>query len=50
MVEANVAVEFDELVWMDAHGNICEEKDVTGFKVTHDVRHPDYFLVADEIG
>ena len=50
MVEANIAVEFDEPVWMDSRGNICEEKDATGFKVTYDIRHPDYFLVADELG
>ena len=50
MVEANVTFEFDGPVWMDAHGNICKEKDAAGFKVTHDITHSDYFLVADELG
>ena len=50
MVEANIAVEFDEPFWMDTYGSICEENDAAGFKVTHDIRHPDYFLVAYELG
>ena len=35
---------------MDAHGNIYNEKDAARFKVTHGVRYPNYFLVADELG
>ena len=43
MSEDNIAVGFDEPIWMGAYGNIYEEKDAAGFKVTHDIRHPDYF-------
>ena len=50
MVEDRILVEFDEPVWMDARGNIFEEKYDAGFKVTHDIAHPDFFLVADELG
>ena len=49
MVEANVAVEFDEPVWIESDGNFCDKKDSVGFMVTHSITHPGYFMVADEL-
>ena len=50
MVEAKITVEFDVPAWMDVHANIREEKYAAGFKVTHDITHPDYLLLANELG
>ena len=50
MVEASIAVEFDEHVWMDSDGYIFDKKDSMGFIVTHSMNHFDYFIVADELG
>ena len=34
---------------MDCIGNIVDESKAYGCKVTHDIIHPEYFIVADEI-
>ena len=50
MVEVNIAVYFDEPVWMDSNGHICNEKDYVVFMVSPNTTHPDHFIVAGEIG
>ena len=35
---------------MDRDGNICEEKDAFGCKVTHKITRPEYVIVFDELG
>ena len=50
MTESKIATECDEPVRMDGTGNGCEEKDASDFKVIHEITHPDYFMVTDELG
>ena len=50
MEVAGVAKRRAEPVWMDRNGNICDEKDALGCKVTHDLIHPEMCLVGDEVG
>ena len=50
MVEAGIDVEREVPIWMDSKGNICEEHEAFGCKVTHDIIHPDYAIVLDEVG
>ena len=50
MEEAQVAVKLDDPVWMDKDGNIVEEGQAFGQKVTHRITRPDMFLVGDEVG
>ena len=49
-VDAKVAVERDSPAWMDRTGNVVEESEAFGCKVTHDIIHPEYVLVMDEVG
>ena len=50
MVEAKVAVELPDPVWMNNDGvEVCED-DSTGCKVTHDLTHPEMCIVMDEVG
>ena len=37
MVEAKVAVELSDPVWMNEYGEEVSEEDATGYKVTHDL-------------
>ena len=50
MEMAGVAVRLDEPVWKDRSGNIVEEADALGCKVTHDLIHPEMCIVGDEVG
>ena len=50
MVTSGIAVVIDETMHMDKEGNIYSEKDAFGFKVTHDIKHPEHFIMADEAG
>ena len=47
---SGVAKRRDEPVWMDRDGNIVEEVNAHGCKVTHDFIRPDMCLVRDEVG
>ena len=47
---AGVARRLEEPVWMDRVGNAVEEKDAFGCKVTHELVHPEYCIVGDEVG
>ena len=50
MVDAGVAVEFDDPVWMDSKGNEVEERYAFGQSCTHKLIHPEVCVVADEVG
>ena len=50
MVDAGIAVELEEPAWMDSKGNICEKNISFGCKVTHNITHPDYAIVLEEVG
>ena len=50
MVNAGVAVELDQPVWMDKDGNEVTESDAFGRKCTHKIIHPEMCLVVDEVG
>ena len=50
MVEAKVAVELPDPVWMNDDGVVVCEADSTGCKVTHDLTHPEMCIVMDEVG
>ena len=50
MEDAKVAVRLAEPIWVDRDGNVCDEKDAFGCKVTHQIIHPEYVIVFDELG
>ena len=50
MVDAGVAAELDEPVWMDRDGNECSESNAYGCKVTHKLVQPDMCICGDEVG
>jgi len=50
LVAAGVATLLDEPVWMNTNGDIVEEGDACGCKVTIDITKPDVCVVADEVG
>ena len=50
MVRAGVAKKRMEPAWMDEKGQVCDESQAYGCKVTHDLIHPDWCLVGDEVG
>ena len=50
MVDAGLAVELDEPVWMNRDGNICPEHEAFGCKVHHKVIHPELCFCGDEVG
>ena len=50
MVDTKIAVPLVEPFWMDRDGNVCEEKDAFGCKVTHKITHPEYVIVFYELG
>ena len=47
---SGVAKRMDEPVWMDRTGNVVEEVDAFGCKITHEFTRPDMCLVGDEVG
>ena len=50
MVEAKLAVELPDPVWMNDDRKEVSEEDATGCKVTHDLEHPEMCIVMDEVG
>ena len=36
--------------WQDKDGDICDEANAYGCKVTHEITHPEYCVVMDEVG
>ena len=50
MITAGVAVALKEPVWMNAEGEVVEEGDAYGCKVTLDITKPEMCVVADEVG
>ena len=49
MVSAKVAVNLPYPVRMDAKGNLVDEGDTYGYKVTHDIVKPEMCVVASEV-
>ena len=47
---AGVAKRLNEPVWKDRQGRIVDESDAFGCKVTHELIHPEYCIVGDEVG
>ena len=50
MVAAGVAKVLKSPVWNDKEGKICEEATAYGCKITHQITHPEYCVVMDEVG
>ena len=50
MVAAGITEVFDHPVCIDKEGNACSERDAFAFKVTHNMKHPEHFVIADEAG
>ena len=50
LVAAGIAVELEEPVWMNALGKIVAEELSFGCKVSHNIIHPEYGIVLDEVG
>ena len=50
MANAGVAKVLDSPVWMDIKGNIVEEADAYGCKCSHELTHPGFCIVMDEVG
>jgi len=50
MEAAGVAVRREEYIWMDRSGCIVDESDALGYKVTHNLIHPDMCIIGDEVG
>ena len=50
MVDAGVVKKLDVSQWMDINGNIVEESEAFGCKVTHEVTCPKNCFVVDEVG
>ena len=50
MVEAGVAEQLPQPIWMDRNGKQVDEKDALGCMVTHKLCHPDRCFVGDEVG
>ena len=51
MAQAGVSQKRDNAVWMDKNSKIVSDKLLAfGCKVTHDLIHPDWCIVDDEVG
>ena len=50
MISAGIAEEYEEPMFMDRAENVCSERGAFGFKVTHNIAHPEHFMMADEVG
>ena len=48
-----LATGIDEVIKEPMHadrGDVCSEKDAFGFKVAHHMKHPECFIIVDEVG
>ena len=43
-------VELDDTAWIDVSSAISHDNDSKGYKLTHGIAHPYYFLASDEFG
>ena len=50
MIDAGIIVRRTTPTWMNSIGEIVEEEDTFGCKVLHDIVHPEYAIVLDEVG
>ena len=50
MVGAGITEVIEEPMRVDKEGNVCSEKDAFGFKIVHDTKHPEHFIMMNEVG
>ena len=50
MVEAKIAVELPDPIWMNDYGEEVPEEDAIGYNVTHNLKHPEMCIMMDEVG
>ena len=50
MVNTKIAKVIKEPMHMGKEGNNVSEKDTDGFKVAYDTKHPECFIITDEVG
>ena len=50
LVDSGLANEREVAAWIDIGGNIVQETNVFGCKVTHNIDKPDWVLVMGEVG
>ena len=50
MEEAGVARKLETPEWQNRAGDRCGEAEAVGYKVTHDLTHPEMCVVMDEVG
>ena len=50
LVDAGLAEVLPTPVWMNTKGEEVSAEDSFGCKVTHNITHPDYVIVMDEVG
>ena len=50
MIYCNLAKKLDQPQWQNKNGQVCDEEEAFGCKVTHRVTLSDMFLVMDEVG
>ena len=50
MVDTKVASKYNKPMWQDFDGKECLEADVYGYKVTHNLTHPEMCVVMDAVG
>ena len=49
-IDAGVVEKRTEPAWMDSGGNVVNEEDVFGCKVTHNITYMDWIIVLNEVG
>ena len=50
MKDDGIAVRLENPEWQDYNGNVCDAKNVTGCRITHDLTHTGICIVMDEVG
>ena len=50
IIDAGIAEKLTLPVWMNSIGEIVEEEEAFGCKVTHHIICPEYAIVLDEVG
>ena len=50
MEDNRVAVWLDNLEWQYCNGNICDQNNTAGCRVTHNITQPERCIVMDEVG
>ena len=50
ILEAKIAVELPDPIWMNDDWKEVSEANVTCYKVTHDLEHLEMYIMTDEVG